>query len=169
MSRKFYEVHQNTTGSQPPRDALALLTGMALFDALEHPAFVRLAGYKDAIYLDLTNTAWEAVEVTASGWRVLTDLPVKFRRPRTVLAPGAVRHPKKGWPPRFEVRAKNDSLQSRNPRIPRTEWGRGATNRKTERSGSRQARFGPEKRRLIGAFPTEVQVFSAEMAVRRHR
>jgi hypothetical protein len=34
------------------------------------------------IYIDLANDAWEAVEVTATGWRVISNPPVRFRRGR---------------------------------------------------------------------------------------
>jgi len=46
----------------------------------------RLAAHGDAIYLDLCNEAWEAVEITATRWRVVSDPPVKFRRARGMLA-----------------------------------------------------------------------------------
>ena len=86
LSRKFYEVNQKTPGSQALQDALSVLTGIALFDGPEHPVFTRLARYDEAIYLDLTNTGWEAVKITASGWQVVTDPPVKFRRTRGMQA-----------------------------------------------------------------------------------
>lgn len=39
-----------------------------------------------AIFIDLANDAWEAIEITASGWRVETEPPTKFRRPPGMLA-----------------------------------------------------------------------------------
>ena len=86
LCRKFYEVNQKAPGSQALQDALSVLAGMALFDGPEYAVFTRLAGCEGAIYLDLTNIGWEVVEITASGWRVLTDPPVKFRRARGMLA-----------------------------------------------------------------------------------
>jgi hypothetical protein len=38
------------------------------------------------VYLDLGDPTWRAVEVTADGWRVVTDPPVRFRRGRALLA-----------------------------------------------------------------------------------
>jgi hypothetical protein len=37
------------------------------------------------LYLDLANDHWQAVEITASGWRVVDEVPVKFRRPKGML------------------------------------------------------------------------------------
>jgi len=41
---------------------------------------VRVAGHEGRIYLDLANDHWETVEITPSGWRVMPDCPIKFRR-----------------------------------------------------------------------------------------
>jgi hypothetical protein len=73
-------------GSQALQDALSVLGGLALFDGQEHPVFTRLAWHDGVIYLDLCNQDWEVMEVTAAGWRCLTDLPVRFRRARGMLA-----------------------------------------------------------------------------------
>jgi hypothetical protein len=43
---------------------------------------VRVARIGGTIYLDLANEAWEAVEITSSGWRVVANPPVRFRRAR---------------------------------------------------------------------------------------
>ena len=66
--------------------ALRLLEGKALFEGHAQAVFVRLAESDDAIYLDLTNAAWEAAEITPYGWQVMPRPPVKFlRRPRSAL------------------------------------------------------------------------------------
>ena len=59
---------------------MGVLEAKAQFDGPEMPVFTRLAEKGDAIYLDLANDAWEVVEVTPYGWRVIADPPVKFRR-----------------------------------------------------------------------------------------
>lgn len=46
-----------------------------------HLVHVRTAELDGAFYIDLGNDQWQVVEVTANGWRVLDDSPVKFRRP----------------------------------------------------------------------------------------
>jgi hypothetical protein len=42
---------------------------------------VRFARGHDAIYLDLADDRWRAIEVTRDGWRVVEDPPVCFKRP----------------------------------------------------------------------------------------
>ena len=53
---------------------------MSFVAARIRPAGRRVTAYEDKIYIDLGNRAWGAVEVTATGWRVLEHTPVKSRR-----------------------------------------------------------------------------------------
>jgi hypothetical protein len=52
-----------------------------------------VAEYEGCAYVDLANDRWEAVEITASGWRAVADPPVKFRRAKGM---GALPHPVQG-------------------------------------------------------------------------
>jgi hypothetical protein len=61
---------------------LSTMEGRATFDGTEHRVYMRIAEADGAIYLDLANTEWQAVEITADGWQVLDHPPAKFRRPR---------------------------------------------------------------------------------------
>ena len=67
--------------AQAITDAVATLEGLAIFDGDEHAVHVRLAHFGEHVYLDLGNEQWEAVEITATGWRVVAFPPVMFRRP----------------------------------------------------------------------------------------
>src|SRR5207249_9068483 len=67
------------------RDALDVLTGRALFDGPEHSVYVRVAGEGDAIYFDLGDPGWQAVKITSSGWEIVADPPIRFRRPKGLL------------------------------------------------------------------------------------
>ena len=42
-------------------------------------------GLDGALYLDLGNETWDVVKITAQGWRIMKDCPVKFRRHRGML------------------------------------------------------------------------------------
>lgn len=85
LVRKFFEVHGKPPGSQAVQDAIGALEAMALFDGPECAIFNRLAEANGAIYLDLCNEKWEAVKVTPSGWEIVNDPPVKFRRAKGML------------------------------------------------------------------------------------
>jgi hypothetical protein len=74
----------NLTGGQGP-SAEALNTTLNAAEAQgcqgpEHAVFIRVGRTDDAIYLDLCDTAWRAVEIDAKGWRIVDNPPVHFRR-----------------------------------------------------------------------------------------
>src|SRR5215831_3145386 len=84
---QFYRMQSKPPGAQALTDALGTLEARAQFSDRIHEVHVRVAGHDNgAIYLDLVSPAWEAVEVTREGWRVIPDPPVKFRRARGMQA-----------------------------------------------------------------------------------
>jgi hypothetical protein len=86
LERRVYRATGRMPSAHAIRAALGVLTGEALFGGLERPVFTRVAAHGDAIYLDLGDPAWRAVEITRRGWRVVARPPVKFRRARGMLA-----------------------------------------------------------------------------------
>src|SRR5262249_38419395 len=85
LARLFYEQEDKTPGSQALQDALGVLEGLALYDGPDYPVYTRLADHNGAIYLDLGDAAWQAVEMTSSGWQLVKTPPVKFRRAKGLL------------------------------------------------------------------------------------
>jgi hypothetical protein len=82
---RFYLMDDKPPAAQALADALGALEAKAQFGGRVHDVHVRLGGASNAVYLDLANAKWEAVEVTADGWRVVADAPVKFRRAKGML------------------------------------------------------------------------------------
>jgi len=68
-------------GAQAVRDAISTLEGLAVFQGTEVDVSVRVAEFGEHVFLDLANENWEAVEITTTGWRVVSNPPVKFVRP----------------------------------------------------------------------------------------
>src|SRR5215207_7975014 len=86
LQHAFYREREKAPGSQATQDALAVLEGRARFEGDENPVFVRLGYFDGALYLDLADDEWRCIKVTASGWSVLADAPVRFKRRRGMLA-----------------------------------------------------------------------------------
>jgi hypothetical protein len=86
LERHLYRTTGRFPGAATIRGILGVLTGEALFHSPEHVVWTRFATHGDAIYLDLGDRPWRAVEITAQGWRVVPRAPVKFRRARGMLA-----------------------------------------------------------------------------------
>jgi hypothetical protein len=87
--RRFYIDRGRAPSAQAMADALATVAARAMFDGPEMFVHTRVAKHTDrAIYLDLGNEKWEAVEVTSSGWRVVSSdlVPVKFVRKNNAAA-----------------------------------------------------------------------------------
>jgi hypothetical protein len=79
LTWRFLETH----GRAPSRDALnnAIDTVAARCGAgRKENVHVRFARSCEAIYLDLCNDEWQAIEIKPDGWQVVTNPPVLFRR-----------------------------------------------------------------------------------------
>jgi hypothetical protein len=85
LSRLYFVREAGAPGGQALTDALAVLEGLALFDGFEHEVHLRLAGHEGDIYLDLADADWRAVRISADGWEIVVDPPVRFRRARGML------------------------------------------------------------------------------------
>jgi DNA polymerase I-like protein with 3'-5' exonuclease and polymerase domains len=88
LAHAYYDHYQHTPRSQALQDALGVLAGHALYKGHEIAVHTRLAQQAGVIWLDLANEGREAVAISTSGWRIVpsADVPVKFRRPRGMLA-----------------------------------------------------------------------------------
>lgn len=93
VAKQFFESEGKAINSDALSAALNLMEATALFDGEEHDIHVRVAGQDGNIYIDLCNGNWQVVEVTPSGWHVIDESPVRFRRSRGMVAFPA---PKKG-------------------------------------------------------------------------
>jgi hypothetical protein len=85
LARRFYVEHNKSPGSQALQDALNVLEGNAVHEGPEYPVCTRLGEHQGNIYLDLANDRWEAIEISSTGWRVVANPLVKFRRTRGML------------------------------------------------------------------------------------
>lgn len=86
LARLHHADQGRPPSAQALQDALGVLRGQALWDGERHEAHVRHAAVSDTIYLDLADREWRAVEITPTDWQVISDPPVRFRRPRGMLA-----------------------------------------------------------------------------------
>ena len=65
-------------------DATSALEAMA-FRGPAHRVHVRIAPHADRVYLDLADASWRVIEISTTGWRLVCDPPVRFRRPKALL------------------------------------------------------------------------------------
>jgi hypothetical protein len=86
LAQLHFAQTKKAPNTQALQEATDVLAGQALFGGPEYPVAVRLAEHQGAIYLDLVDPDWRAIEITATGWRVIPNPPVRFARRRGMLA-----------------------------------------------------------------------------------
>lgn len=90
---RYYTQHRRPLRGESLKEAFEVLEARARYEGAEHPVWLRVAERDGALYLDLGDPTWRAVEVTAEGWRIVAEPPVRFRRAATTLAlPEPARH-----------------------------------------------------------------------------
>jgi len=85
LRERFYASRGTVPTGLAVRDAVSTLMAEAHGRGAERRVYLRFAHSDGNVYLDLCNEKWEAVEVTAQGWRVISDPPVKFIRTKGML------------------------------------------------------------------------------------
>lgn len=84
LQNLYIDARQTCAGAQAIADASNALEALALRGPA-HRVHVRIATTADAIYLDVGEGAWRVVKITAAGWQIISDAPVRFRRPKGLL------------------------------------------------------------------------------------
>ena len=83
LARQFYEQTERVPNSQATEDALRVLEGDCRFEGEGHTLEVRVAldpQDRLTVWLDLADDGWRALRVTSSGWQIVNEPPILFRR-----------------------------------------------------------------------------------------
>jgi hypothetical protein len=86
LARRFFEATGGAPSSEALQSARNVIEAKAHFDAPERVVHVRVGELDGRLYLDLGNDTWRAVEIDATGWRVIDNPPVRFRRSAGIQA-----------------------------------------------------------------------------------
>lgn len=86
LARRHFEETGRAPRAQALQDTLSVLAGRAAYEGNVAEVHVRVASTSRAIYLDLADTDRQVIEVTPDGWRILSAPPVRFERPKAMLA-----------------------------------------------------------------------------------
>jgi hypothetical protein len=82
LLHRYYRFTSSAPPKQALEDVIRIFKTRALFEGAEQSVFLRVAEYDGKTYLDLADPAWNAVEISSAGWRVVANPPVKFLRSR---------------------------------------------------------------------------------------
>ena len=80
LAGKFYSTTGRVANNEALSTALSILDAKATFGEHQLSLSNRFAKFDDNIFIDLADTRWRVIKVTANGWEVLDKPPVIFRR-----------------------------------------------------------------------------------------
>nr|QIO37294.1 hypothetical protein HAP40_19310 [Bradyrhizobium sp. 1(2017)] len=80
LTRRFFDEVGGAPSSEAMQSALNLIEAKADFGSPERRVYIRIGGHEGNLYLDLGDEHWRAVEISPTGWRVINNPPVRFRR-----------------------------------------------------------------------------------------
>ncbi|KXU89939.1 hypothetical protein CI15_07105 [Paraburkholderia monticola] len=86
LAYSFYQQYGRAPTDLAITTALATIEGKAKFDGDQRRTHLRVASVEGAVWIDLCNDAWQAVEVTTTGWRIVDAPPLLFIRTATMRA-----------------------------------------------------------------------------------
>jgi ABC-type uncharacterized transport system substrate-binding protein len=88
LARTYFETANKIATQGQLKAAINQIEAQAQLDIPEREVFHRVGEYEDRLYLDLADEKWSAVEIDATGWRVVQNPPVRFvRTPGTLALP----------------------------------------------------------------------------------
>lgn len=80
LARLFWSAEGIAPGSEALAAAMTLLEAQAQFEGPIRTLHNRIAWHEGAIWYDLSDPAWRAVRVHPSGWEIVPNPPILFRR-----------------------------------------------------------------------------------------
>ncbi|MHC2626350.1 hypothetical protein ACVIW2_008382 [Bradyrhizobium huanghuaihaiense] len=80
LTRRFFEEKGGAPNSEAMQSALNLVEARAHFGSPERCVCIRVGALEGRLYLDLGDEEWRAIEIDSTGWRIVNDPPVRFRR-----------------------------------------------------------------------------------------
>jgi len=84
LSALLYEREGLALTPSQAQEAEAILEALAYNTGEPREVYTRLAHHEGRIYLDLGDETWDAVQVTAEGWKIVSSHPVRFVRPSSL-------------------------------------------------------------------------------------
>lgn len=84
LAYRFYREHGRAPAETTMNTAISTIEGNAKFGGDERQTHLRVASAGDAVWIDLCDDQWRAVEVTATGWRAVERPPMLFTRSSTM-------------------------------------------------------------------------------------
>ena len=87
LTHRYFTLKRQAPAAGPMKQAIRTLSAHARFESgLQHDVCLRVAELDGKIYVDIADPRWNVIEIDASGWRVIDNSPVRFRRTQAMRA-----------------------------------------------------------------------------------
>lgn len=80
LTSAYYVATKHPPNNEAMSSALSVLEAKAAFESEQHELSNRIAMRDDAVYIDMADPKCRVVKVTASGWEMIEQPPILFRR-----------------------------------------------------------------------------------------
>lgn len=81
LMHRFFEEKERIPTAAQLKNAIHFLQARAsVCESARHDVQLRVAEQDGNIYLDLADQSWRAIEISAEGWTIVNNPPVRFRR-----------------------------------------------------------------------------------------
>jgi hypothetical protein len=80
LRHAYFQEAKSGCNSEAMQVAVETLASIAEFEGEEREVCIRIAEHQGAIYIDIGDDSWRAIEVTARGWNIIATPPVHFQR-----------------------------------------------------------------------------------------
>ena len=80
LRHQFFRKTKTGANSDALQVATETIAAKAMFEGDEHEVHCRIAEHGGTIYIDIGDKDWIAIKVTAAGWDIVADPPVRFLR-----------------------------------------------------------------------------------------
>jgi hypothetical protein len=83
---EYFKQTQSGCTSDAMQIAIETIDARAKFEGAEEEVHCRVAEHDGAIYIDIGDATWRGIKVTKTGWEIVTEPPVRFRRSASMRA-----------------------------------------------------------------------------------
>ncbi len=78
--REYWNMCKKPPKNENVRQALEVLSSLALFDGRKITLYNRVAESENSLWYDLANKKWQAIKISQDGWDVVDSPPTLFKR-----------------------------------------------------------------------------------------
>ena len=86
LTKRFFQKRRRAPCQALLSETLYQIEARAQFGARQEEVFLRVAGQRRRISIDLCDRDWQTVEVTSKGWRIVRQSAIRFRRAPGMLS-----------------------------------------------------------------------------------